>query len=227
MDISPQKPVTVLFDIDGTLVDSNYLHVDAWDRALVAIERPAEMWRIHRGIGMDSGKLLDELLGDEASTLGDAAKEAQSRFYAELSDRIRPFQGARQLLEELDARGHRVVLATSAPQGELDTLLEVLDVNQYVDVVTSSEDVGTAKPSPEIIKVALDKASVSAGQAIMVGDAVWDIQSAKRAGVMSLGVLTGGYSADELLSAGAEAVYRDVADLLKKLDESVITNSSA
>jgi HAD superfamily hydrolase (TIGR01549 family) len=223
---SDEPRPAVLFDIDGTLVDSNYLHVDAWDRALAEIGHPVDVWRIHRGIGMDSGKLLEGLLGD-APELHSAAKEEHARFYAESNSRLRPIAGARDLLHELARRDYQVVLATSAPQEELDALLDVLDVGGDVDAVTSGEDVETAKPDPDIIESALEKASSPASRAVMVGDAVWDMKAAARAGVISIGVLTGGYSREELLDAGATAVYDDVAELLAELDDSPIADLPA
>ncbi|MBN9154909.1 MAG: HAD family hydrolase [Microbacterium sp.] len=210
---------TVLFDIDGTLVDSNYLHVDAWDRALVAVGHPVDVWRIHRGIGMDAGRMLSELVGDD-DALQQRAKDEHARLYADMADRLRPISGARDLLRELSRRGLTVVLATSAPQQELDALLAVLDLDEPVDAVTSAEDVDDAKPAPDIVGRALEKAGTAASEAIMVGDAVWDIESAGRAGVTAVAVLTGGSSADQLRDAGAVAVYDDVASLLAQLDAS-------
>lgn len=210
---------TVLFDIDGTLVDSNYLHVDAWDRALVAVGHPVDVWRIHRGIGMDAGRMLSELVGDD-DALQERAKDEHARLYADMADRLRPISGARDLLRELSRRGLTVVLATSAPQQELDALLAVLDLDEPVDAVTSAEDVDDAKPAPDIVGRALEKAGAAASEAIMVGDAVWDIESAGRAGVTAVAVLTGGSSADQLRDAGAVAVYDDVASLLAQLDAS-------
>ncbi len=210
---------TVLFDIDGTLVDSNYLHVDAWDRALVAVGHPVDVWRIHRGIGMDAGRMLSELVGDD-DALQQRAKDEHARLYADMADRLRPISGARDLLRELSRRGLTVVLATSAPQQELDALLAVLDLDEPVDAVTSAEDVDDAKPAPDIVGRALEKAGAAASEAIMVGDAVWDIESAGRAGVTAVAVLTGGSSADQLRDAGAVAVYDDVASLLAQLDAS-------
>ncbi|MBN9184093.1 MAG: HAD family hydrolase [Microbacterium sp.] len=210
---------TVLFDIDGTLVDSNYLHVDAWDRALVAVGHPVDVWRIHRGIGMDAGRMLSELVGDD-DALQQRAKDEHARLYADMADRLRPISGARDLLRELSRRGLTVVLATSAPQEELDALLAVLDLDEPVDAVTSAEDVDDAKPAPDVVGRALEKAGAAASEAIMVGDAVWDIESAGRAGVTAVAVLTGGSSADQLRDAGAVAVYDDVASLLAQLDAS-------
>ncbi|MBN9187126.1 HAD family hydrolase [Microbacterium sp.] len=210
---------TVLFDIDGTLVDSNYLHVDAWDRALVAVDHPVDVWRIHRGIGMDASRMLSELVGDD-DALQERAKDEHARLYADMADRLRPISGARDLLRELSRRGLTVVLATSAPQEELDALLAVLDLDEPVDAVTSAEDVDDAKPAPDVVGRALEKAGAAASEAIMVGDAVWDIESAGRAGVTAVAVLTGGSSADQLRDAGAVAVYDDVASLLAQLDAS-------
>jgi HAD superfamily hydrolase (TIGR01509 family) len=214
---------TVLFDIDGTLVDSNYLHVEAWDQAFAAVGHPVDVWRIHRSIGMDSAKMLERMLGDAAESVGDAAKEHHRRIYLGMSDRLRPIQGARELLGELARRGHTVVLATSAPQEELDLLLDVLDVDDAVDAVTSAEDVESAKPSPDIIETALARSQSSPDRTVMVGDSVWDIVAAGRAGVGSIGLLSGGYGREELMSAGAAAVYEDAAQLLDQLENSPIS----
>jgi HAD superfamily hydrolase (TIGR01509 family) len=215
----------VLLDIDGTLVESNYLHIDAWDRAFVAVGHPVEVWRIHRAIGMDSGKLLEHLLGEAAaSTLGDAAKAKHTEFYLASTDRLRPIPGARDLLAALAGLGHAVVLATSAPKDELEALLPVLDADADLAAVTSSADVETAKPDPDIIKTALDKVAIEPGHAVMVGDSVWDVKAAARTGVTCIGLLSGGFGAEELRSAGAAAVYDSVAELLEELGESPIAN---
>jgi HAD superfamily hydrolase (TIGR01549 family) len=212
---------TVLFDIDGTLVDSNYLHVDAWSRAFADVGHPVETWRIHRAIGMDSAKLLEALLGDDADDLGDEAKEAHSRYYTEQTKRLRRLEGAKELLSAVKEKGLTVVLATSAPQEELELLLQVLDSDDLIDEVTSSEDVGTAKPEPDLIEVALKKAGVSADQAVMVGDAVYDIEAAGRAGVIGIGVRSGGFGVAELETAGAVVVYDGPDALRRSLDEAL------
>ncbi|WP_375388278.1 HAD family hydrolase [uncultured Amnibacterium sp.] len=210
----------VLLDIDGTLVDTNYLHVDAWLRACADVGHPVDAWRVHRAIGMDSAKLLDTLLGDDAERLGDEAKERHSAHYAADQERMRRFAGAQELLGTLAGRGFQVVLATSAPQEELDMIIRALDPGDSVFAITTAEDVETAKPAPDVVRVALDKAGVSADDAIMVGDAAWDAESSVRAGVRCIGVLSGGYGASELRDAGAVAVYDDVAALLAGLDDS-------
>ena len=171
--------------------------------------------------------LLDELLGDESEALGDAAKKEHGRLYANMASRLRPIGGGRELITELDKRGVRVVLATSAPDSELQTLLTVLRTDVSVYAVTSSEDVDTAKPDPGIIQVALDKAGVRPEDAVMVGDSVWDMKAAKRAGVRAIGVLSGGFGREELLSAGATEVFDDVSELLATLDAGSLTGTRA
>src|SRR5579875_437386 len=213
----------ILFDIDGTLVDSNYLHVDAWARAFDDVHHPVPAWRIHRAIGMDSGTLLETLLEDDADRLGDEAKERHSAHYEQQKPRLRAFDGARELLRTLADRGLKVVLATSAPESEFAALREVLGVDDAVAEFTTSEDVSTAKPAPDVVQVALKKAGVGAGEALMVGDAAWDMQAAGRAGVDAIGVRTGGIAPAELQDAGALHVYDDVAALLAGLDESLIS----
>lgn len=210
----------VLFDIDGTLVDSNYLHIDAWDRAFAEVGNPVSTWRIHRSIGMDSGILLEALLGDRVDELADRAKEAHTRHYSAMGDRLRSFGRAQELLRTLADRGYEVVLATSAPENELAMLRRTLDMEDALASLTSAEDVESAKPDPDIVQVALRKAGVEPGQAVFVGDTVWDVEAAGRAGVPTIGMRSGGVSEGELRDAGAVAVYDDPAHLLAELDSS-------
>lgn len=212
----------VLLDIDGTLVDTNFLHVDAWLRACADVGHPVDAWRVHRAIGMDSSKLLALLLDDDEERLGDSVKERHAVHYAAQHERMRRFAGAQELLRVLADRGLQVVLATSAPQQEFDMIIEALDPGDSVSQVTTAEDVEEAKPAPDVIRVALGKAGVGADEAIMIGDAAWDAESSVTAGVRCIGVLSGGYGAAELRDAGAVAVYDDVAALLAGLDDSPI-----
>jgi HAD superfamily hydrolase (TIGR01549 family) len=212
-----------LFDVDGTLVDSNYLHVHAWRRAFHALDRDVDSWRVHRAIGKGSGKLLSSLLGDEdAERVGDRAKELHSRFYLETADLLRPFDRAPDLVRTLAGRGVRVVLATSAGPDELAALRRVLDVDDVVAGIVSGDDVEATKPDPEPVFAALDKAGTAPEDTIFVGDAVWDVHAAAKAGVRTVSVLSGGVGAAELTDAGAVAIYDDAAALLAGLDESVL-----
>jgi HAD superfamily hydrolase (TIGR01509 family) len=210
-------PSAVLLDIDGTLVDSNFLHVHAWTLAFADIGHPADAWRIHRRIGMGSGRLIAELLGDDAEALGDRVKERHTLHYADLADQLRPFDRARDLVRELADRGLRVVLSTSAAPEEVEKLRAVLDVDDLVQV-TGAEDVAEAKPEPDLVQAALDLAEVPADRAVFVGDSVWDVVAAVRAGVVCVGLLSGGTSEAELLDAGAATVVDDAAALLRDLD---------
>jgi HAD superfamily hydrolase (TIGR01509 family) len=210
-------PSAVLFDIDGTLVDSNFLHVHAWTLAFAEVGHPVDAWRIHRRIGMGSGRLLDELLGDDADRLADGVKERHTAHYAELADQLRPFAGARDLVRTLADRGLRVVLSTSAAPEEVEKLRAVLDVDDLVQI-TGADDVEEAKPEPDLVQAALELAGVPADRAVFVGDSVWDVEAAGRAGVVCVGVLSGGTSEAELRDAGAATVTEDAAALLRDLD---------
>ena len=212
----------VLFDVDGTLVDSNYLHVYAWQRAFAEADVPVEAWRIHRGIGMDGSRLVRELSGNAPSDVADRLKELHTKHYRDAVPLAKPLPGARSLLRRVAELGLQVVLATSAPEDELAMLREVLDCDDIVSAVTTSGDVDTAKPEPDIIAVALDRAGVTAARAVFVGDAVWDVKACVRAGVTCLGVLTGGVSRDELTSAGAAAVFDDARELLQRIGETAL-----
>lgn len=215
-------PRAVLFDIDGTLVDSNYIHVDAWSRAFADAGVSVPSWRIHRCIGMDGDKLLESLVGSADSAVALEAKELHSSYYGDARSRLQILPGARELLQRIDDAGLAVVLATSAPESELATLRDLLDVEDVVSVVTSSEDADVAKPSPEIVDVALGRAGVDAGGAVMIGDSVWDMKASRRVGVVGIGVRCGGVPDAELRAAGAEAVYEDPADLVEHLADSPI-----
>lgn len=212
----------VLFDVDGTLVDSNYLHVTAWLRAFDAEGVPVDGWRIHRCIGMDGTTLVRTLSGDAGQDVLDRLKDLHSEFYQETTSLLAPLPGARDLLRWVAGHGLQVVLATSAPEDELATLREILDCEDAISAVTSSEDVDTAKPKPDIVQIALERAGVGAQDAVFLGDAVWDCEAAKRAGVPSIGVQSGGVSPAELREAGATSVFEDPGDLLANVDSTLI-----
>lgn len=212
----------VLFDVDGTLVDSNYLHVHAWSKAFNEAGHSVEAWRIHRSIGMDGSTLVRTLLPDVDDDRREQAKDLHSRYYKETTEQLRRLPGARELLEAVAKLELQVVLATSAPDDELAILREVLDSDHLVSTVTSSADVDTAKPEPDIIHVALDRAGVDAQHAVFVGDAVWDVVACRRAGVLPIALLSGGVSQCELESAGAHQVFENAVDLCQHLDDTPI-----
>ncbi|OBJ67517.1 HAD family hydrolase [Mycobacterium sp. 1274756.6] len=212
----------VLFDVDGTLVDSNYLHVAAWQRAFVELDVAVESWRIHRSIGMDGSTLVRSLSDDAPEQTQEKLKELHSRYYGDACDRLRPLPGAQRLLEAVADLGLQVVLATSAPEDELAMLRRVLDRDAVVSAVTSASDVDMAKPEPDILAVALERAGVGADRAVFVGDAVWDAEACRRAGLESIGLLSGGVSRQELRAAGAAVVFENPDDLLAHLPETPI-----
>jgi HAD superfamily hydrolase (TIGR01509 family) len=212
----------VLFDIDGTLVDSNYLHVHAWYRAFHDAGVEVEAWRIHRSIGMDGSTLVKSLTDNLDEETRSRLKDLHSRYYKETAPLLRRLPGARDLLEAVDGLGLQVVLATSAPDDELAILREVLACDELVSAVTSSKDVDTAKPQPDIVDVALQRAGVDAEHAVFIGDTVWDVEACNRAGLPTLAVLSGGVSRDELENAGAHAVFDNTRELYEHIDDTLI-----
>lgn len=221
------SPGAVLFDIDGTLVDSNYLHVIAWMQAFRDLELDVDGARIHRAIGMGSPQLLDKLLGaGVASDVGDRAKELHSVHYTDLHPMLRPFGKATDLIATVSARA-TVVMATSASPEELEALRATLQVDHLVRAFTSAQDVDAAKPEPDLVEAALRRAGVPPARAVFVGDTVWDVEAARRAGVPCVCVLSGGVSAAELIEAGASAVYDNAASLLAELERSPLASCLA
>ena len=211
-----------ILDIDGTLVDTNYQHAIAWDRALREHEVTVALWRIHRHIGMGGDQIVSALAGDLVERrAGDAIREAEGERYAELVDEVRVLDGARELLVALSERGLDVVLASSAKQDEVDRYLEMIEARDVVDAWTTSADVEETKPAPDLVRAAIAKAGSS--DAVMVGDPVWDVEAAGRAGIGAIGVLTGGFGEAELRDAGAAEVYESVDELRRQLDRSALS----
>lgn len=215
-------PPAVLFDVDGTLVDSNYLHVHAWHRAFTDLRIPVQSWQIHRSIGMDGEKLLDTLAAEAEEDSRNRLQELHKQYYQETASLLSPLPGARDILDRIDSLGLQVVLATSAPEDEFATLRAVLDRDDLISTATSAQDVETAKPEPDIVQIALARAQVAPQRAVFVGDAVWDAKASVAAGVACIGVLSGGVSRGELEQAGAEAVFDNALDLCTHLAESPV-----
>jgi len=214
---SAALPRAAILDIDGTLVDTNYHHSIAWYRAFRDSGIVLPVWRIHRHVGMGGDQLVAALAGDEAERgKGDAIRDAEERHYSALIDEVAPLEGATELVRELKQRGHAVVLASSAKQEEVDHYLDQLDARDLADGWTTSADVETTKPEPDLIQAAVEKAG--GGEAVMVGDSTFDCQAAGRAGIETLAVLTGGFSEGELREAGATEVFESISALRAALE---------
>jgi HAD superfamily hydrolase (TIGR01549 family) len=210
-------PTIAILDVDGTLVDTNYHHAIAWFRAFRRFDVTEQLWRIHRHIGMGGDQLVAAVAGDEVEDRhGDDIREAESELYRELIGEVRTMEGSRELIEDLKERDNIVVLASSAKDWEVEHYLDLLDAREIVDDWTTSADVEQTKPEPDLIKAALDKADGD-GDALLIGDTVWDVEAAKRAGVETLAVRTGGFSEHELRDAGAREVYTSVEELRQSL----------
>jgi HAD superfamily hydrolase (TIGR01549 family) len=211
------KPIALL-DVDGTLVDTNYHHAIAWYRAFREHGLTVPVWRIHRHIGMGGDQLVAAVAGKRVEDRqGDSIRAAETALYADLIGEVQPFTDARRLLELLDGRGRRLVLASSGKRDEIDHYLDLLDARDLVEAWTTSADVERTKPDPDLVHTAVDK--VGGGEAVLVGDSTWDCEAAARAEVPTLAVLTGGFSEQELRDAGAAAVYESLTDLCERLDE--------
>jgi HAD superfamily hydrolase (TIGR01509 family) len=212
-------PALAILDVDGTLVDTNYHHTLAWSRAFRQNGVTVPAWRIHHRIGMGGERLVDDLLGDDADQeLGDDVRAAEKALYLDMIDAVEALPGARKLIEELRERGHSTVLASSAKQHEVDHYLDLLEVRELVDGWTTSADVEATKPAPDLVQAAMERGGAEDG-AVLVGDSTWDCRAAERAGIASVGVLTGGFSAEELGRAGAADVFESLVELRERLDE--------
>ncbi|MFJ3583315.1 HAD family hydrolase [Streptomyces sp. NPDC090127] len=210
-----------LFDVDGTLADTNHLHVTAWWEALRQAGHTVPMHALHRAIGLPGGDLLDHVLGDDRDRTGDdRLSAAHDTLYATYFDRLPALDSAAELLRTLARDGWKVVLVTSAKDNELKALRRAIDADDALTETATADDVEEGKPAPEPIRHALELARVPAERAVFVGDTVWDMKAAAAAGVARVGVLCGGIPRQDLEEAGAEAVYQDPAELLAQLGRS-------
>jgi len=221
--MADMKVTAALFDVDGTLVDTNYLHAVTWWQAFGQAGHAVAMTDIHRAIGMGSDLMLDRLLPDGRDRTADAdIRTSHSALYATYWSRLRPLPQAADLLRACRRRGLAVVLASSADEAEFGVLRAVLDAEDAIDAATFSGDVETSKPAPDLVEVALDKAGVPAHEAVFIGDTVWDVQACQKAEVPCIGLLSGGISRDELTTAGAAQVYTGPAELLTGISGSLL-----
>ncbi len=208
----------VLLDLDGTLVDTNYQHALAWYRAFREHGIVLPVWRLHRHVGMGGDRLVAAVAGEDTERrLGDALRTSWEARFGELLPEVAPLPGARELVVDLDRRGVTVVLASSANDAQLDAYLDLLDVRDLVHGWTTKDDVEASKPEPDLVQAALAVAGTR--RAVMVGDTPWDVEAAERAGVPTVCVLTGGFSAAELREAGAVDVFESLHDLRARLTE--------
>src|SRR3954449_2214536 len=211
-----------ILDVDGTLVDTNYHHAIAWYRAFRRSDVTPEIWRIHRHIGMGGDQLVAAVAGDDVEERhGDDIRDSESDEYKKLIDEVRTMEGSRELIEDLRKRDNVVVLASSAKDWEVEHYIELLDAESIIDAYTTSADVESTKPEPDLIKAALEKANPD-GEARLIGDTVWDVEAAKRAGVETFAVLTGGFSEQELRDAGASEVFTSVEELRQSLKQTAL-----
>ena len=210
-------PAAIL-DIDGTLVDTNYHHAVAWYRAFRQHGIVLPVWRVHRHIGMGGDQVVAALAGQTTEEeQGDDIRAAEQELYGTLIEEVEPFEGARELIAELKDRGHRVVLASSAKEQEVEHYLDLLDARDLADGWTTAADVEATKPAPDLVRAAVEQAG--GGDAVLIGDTTWDCEAAGRAGVPAIAVLTGGFAEQELVDAGAVAVFESIADLRGRLGE--------
>ncbi|HVV57495.1 MAG TPA: HAD family hydrolase [Gaiellaceae bacterium] len=214
-----------LLDLDGTLVDANYQHALAWYRAFRRHGIVLPMWRLHRHIGMGGDQYVAAVAGDDVERrLGDELREASHAEFLPLRDECEPLEGARDLLVALKERGLVVVLASSASEEDLDFFLDRLEARDVVDGWTTADDVERSKPHPDIVHAALERAGTDEG--VFLGDSRWDVEAAANAGLATVGVITGGWSRQELEEAGAVAVYESLGDLRERLDETPLADAA-
>jgi HAD superfamily hydrolase (TIGR01549 family) len=206
-----------ILDVDGTLVDTNYHHTIAWYRAFRQHDLTPEIWRIHRHIGMGGDQLVGAVAGNEAEErFGDDIREVEGETYMSLIEEVRPFDGAHELIAELREVADSVVLASSAKEHEVDHYLDLLDARELATDWTTSADVDSTKPEPDLVHVAMEKVGAEAG--LMIGDTRWDCRAAANAGIPAVAVLTGGFGEDELRDAGAVGVFTGIAELREALE---------
>ena len=203
----------VFLDIDGTLMDTNYLHIEAWAQAFEEVGARPPRSRIHHEVGKGSDKMIPEFVEDGKA---ERVSELHSEYYAQLQERGHPLPGAKELVASLAERGYEVWFATSAKPEELEHHMRELEAEGKISGVVSSDEAEESKPAPDIFGLALERAGVSPEEAVVVGDSIWDIEAAKEARMRVAAVMTGGaFSRAELEEAGAYAVYEDCRELLE------------
>jgi phosphoglycolate phosphatase-like HAD superfamily hydrolase len=223
MSFMRRQPLGVLFDVDGTLVDTSYQHTIAWWQALRDAGLDVPMREIHRAVGMGADMLLPHLIGRDDSSI----RTGHDNYFAPFLQQVPAFEDAAELLRACHRLGLTVVLASSSGMSQLERLREAIGADDAIDHVTTADDVDASKPAPDLMHVALTRAKVRPQDAVMVGDTRWDVESAARAGMPCVAVMTGGWDAEELRAAGAAEVWESPSQLLRSLDDSIITRLAA
>lgn len=215
-------PKAVLCDLDGTLLDSNHFHAEAWQRAFAQFGFTVGFEDCVKQIGKGGDQLIPAFVPeDQVERLEEPLKDFRKRlFHREYMDRIVPFSDARLLLERMRQQGLRIAVASSSDKADLEAFLMLLKIHELVEENTTSDDAKESKPEPGIFQAALQKLKIQPEDALVLGDTPWDIEAAKKAGVRTVGVTCGGWQVEELKQAGAIAVYRDPADILRNFDRS-------
>lgn len=215
--MGPDRVDTAVFDVDGTLVDSNYQHALAWYRAFRGFDVVLPVWQLHRAIGMGGDNLVAHVAGAEVEDrIGSELRGAWEKEFNLMVPEVSALADARDLLVEVKDRGFRLVLASSGKSEHTEHFLDLLDGRQLADAWTTSDDVQSSKPAPDLVSVAVEK--VGGTRAVMIGDSVWDAVAAREVGVPTIAVRTGGFSDDELRGAGAGWVYGSLGELRADLD---------
>jgi HAD superfamily hydrolase (TIGR01549 family) len=225
-DFPMTSSVIAVFDVDGTLVDTNYQHALAWYRAFRRLDIVLPIWRLHRAIGMGGDRLVAAVTDDEVERQhGSELRRAWAAEYEQLSGDVAAFDGAHELLAEVRDRGCQIALASSGQPDQIDRYVRLLDAGELIDARTSSDDVEQTKPAPDLLQVAIDR--LGGGAAVMIGDSTWDAVAAGRINVPMIAVRNGGFSPEELRAAGAAAVYDSLSELRAALDRTPLGQPSA
>jgi HAD superfamily hydrolase (TIGR01509 family) len=215
---APDAVDTVVLDVDGTLVDTVYHHTVLWAQAFAEVGVDVPMWKLHRAVGLGGDRFVTEVAGEDVEKQhGDVVRKAHDERFDKMIDQVKPLPGASALLDELDRRGLKVVLASSGIGSQTKRLIAIVGADEKAQDWTSSDDVDSSKPAPDLIEAAIDK--VDGSGSVVIGDAIWDIEAANAAGLYSIGLLCGGFGEDELRRSGAGLVFETPQDLLDHLDE--------
>jgi HAD superfamily hydrolase (TIGR01549 family) len=212
---------TAVFDVDGTLVDTNYQHALAWFRAFRRYRITVPVWRLHRAIGMGGDQLVAAVTDDDVETRhGDDLRDAWAEEFDPMLEEVQAFAGVEALLGEVRERGFRIALASSGKQEHVEHYLSLFNGKELADAWTTSDDVRRTKPAPDLLEAALRAVHGTAG--VLVGDSVWDFRAAAALGTPGYAVRSGGFSVEELCAAGAKDVFDSPEDLLRRLDETLL-----